>query len=594
MSGLGSIFNIASSALSVHKYDIEVTSNNIANVDTPGYSRQTALLQASNPEKSNNLIMGRGVKIDSVTSASDRFIEGRLQEQRTSFSFYQEQNTYVENIEQIFSTSSDSDVSSLLSQFWNSWQEVSNNPSGTSERIMLSDNSALLSESFNRLDSEMDNLLKDLNGSLATGVEEVNVLSRDIAGLNQDILEAEARGGTANTLRDIRNAKVGEVSEYMNVSSFETEEGTLTLMAANGIDLVRDNSSFDLEMNGDRVLLSGSGSQQWDITESIDSGKIGGWLDMRDNVVTGYQKDLDAVAEALIWQVNSQHSQGTGLENFGSVSGTYAVTDTGVSLSTDAGLSYQDEIVDGDFQLWVDDGISAPTPYTIPIHVDATDIDPSTGTPFADTTLESLADYINSGVVGPPSIPGITGIVADVSDENLKITAGTGYSFAFSDDTSNVLAALGINTFFAGDTAGDMKLNETVGSDGSFIAAGFLDGSGTRAQGDNNNAIAIADLQFTSMDIGDSEGMVGSLETTAENYYSTLLGSIGTTAAGISMNKETGEEMVRQLTDMRDSFSAVSLDEEMVNLMTSQSAYAAAAKLITTADEMLNTLLNMK
>jgi len=444
---------------------------------------------------------------------------------------------------------------------------------------MLSDNSALLSESFNRLDSEMDNLLKDLNGSLATGVEEVNVLSRDIAGLNQDILEAEARGGTANTLRDIRNAKVGEVSEYMNVSSFETEEGTLTLMAANGIDLVRDNSSFDLEMNGDRVLLSGSGSQQWDITQSTNSGKIGGWLDMRDNVVTGYQKDLDAVAKALIWQVNSQHSQGTGLESFDSVSGTYAATDTGALLSTgDPGLSYQGEIVTADgngdptsFKLWVDGGAG---PVLSEISIDS-----------AITTLDSLTLDLN----------GVTGITALVSDgKPIEITAADGYSFAFSDDTSNVLAALGINTFFTGDTAGNMKLNETVGSGGSLIAAGALDGSGNRVQGDNTNAMGIAELQFTSMTMGDADGTVGVLKTTAENYYSTLLGSMGTTAAGIIMNKETGEQMVRQLTDMRDSFSAVSLDEEMVNLMTSQSAYAAAAKLITTADEMLNTLLNMK
>jgi len=587
MSGLGSIFNIAGSALSAHKYDIQVTSNNIANVDTPGYSRQTAELQASSPEKSNNLIVGSGVEIDAVTRASNQFIENRLQGQKTSFSFYQEQNTYVENIEQIFSPTSDSDVSSLLSKFWNSWHDVSNNPSGTSERMVLSDNSALLSESFNRLDSEMDNLVKDINDSLITGVEEVNVLSREIAGLSQEILEAEARGGTANTLRDIRNVKVGEVSEYMNISSFETEEGTLTLMTDNGIDLVRGSSSFDLEMKEGRFLLAGSGSQQWDITESTDSGKIGGWLDMRDNVVTGYQKDIDAVAKALIWQVNSQHSQGTGLENFDSVSGTYAATDVGEPLKS-SGLSYQNEIVDGEFKLWVD-GVTPA--YTIPIYVDTSTIDTSTSSTFADTTLQSLADHIND--LNDP-MTGIPGIVADVSDGNLKITAADGYSFAFSDDTSNVLAALGINTFFTGDTAGDMKLNETIESNGSLIAAGVLDGDGNRAQGDNTNAMDIAELQFTSRDIGDEDGRVGTLTTTAENYYSTLLGSIGTTAASISMNKGTGEELVRQLTDMRDSLSAVSLDEEMVNLMTSQSAYSAAAKLITTADEMLNTLLNMK
>ena len=366
MSGLGSIFNIAGSALSVHKYGIEVTSNNIANVDTPGYTRQTALLQASSPEKSNNLILGRGVEIDAVTSASDRFIEGRLQEQSTSLAFYQEQNTYVSNIEQVFSTDSDADVSSLLSTFWNSWQEVANNPSGTSERIVLADNSALLSEAFNRLDSEMQALVDDLDESLGVGVEEINVLARDIAGLNEQIMEAEAGGGTAHSLRDIRNAKVGEVAEYMNISSFETEDGMLTLMAGNGIDLVRGNSSFDLEIADGKVLLSGSGNQKWDITESTNSGKMGGWFDMRDNVVAGYQKDIDAVANALIWQVNSQHSQGTGLENFEAVSGSYAVSDAAALLSN-SDLTYEDKIISGEVELWVDDGNGNVSSYNITI-----------------------------------------------------------------------------------------------------------------------------------------------------------------------------------------------------------------------------------
>ncbi|GAB6144618.1 flagellar hook-associated protein FlgK [Desulfocicer niacini] len=572
MSGLGSIFNIAGSALSVHKHGIEVTSNNIANVDTPGYSRQTALLQASNPEKSNNLILGRGVEIDAVTSASDRFLEGRLQEQSTSLSFYQEQDTYVSNIEQILSPDSDADVSSLLSTFWNSWQEVANNPSGTSERIVLSDNSALLAEAFNRLDSEMQALVKDVNDSLAVGVEAVNVLSQDIAGLNEQIMEAEAGGNAAHTLRDMRNSKVSELSEYMNISSFETQEGNLTVMAGNGIDIVRDNSSFDMEISDGKVLVSGAGGNKWDITQSTDSGKIGGWLDIRDNVVPDYQKDIDAVSNAFIWQVNSQHSQGTGLQNFEAVSGSYPASDVNVAMGS-SDLTYHDKIVSGEVKLWVDDGNGTVLSHPI-------NIDPST---------DSLTDLANK-------IDSLEGISAQVSDgAPFEISADSGYSFAFSDDTSNVLAALGINTFFTGNAAGNMGVNDTVTSGGDFIAAGLLDGTGTRVVGDNSNAVAIADLQFTSMTIGDADGgTVGVLETTAETFYHTLLGSVATLASGINMNKDTSEAMVQQLTDMRDSFSGVSLDEEMINLMTSQSAYAAAAKLITTADEMLDTLLNMK
>ena len=571
MSGLGSIFNIAGSALSAYQYGIEVTSNNIANVDTPGYSRQTAVLQAANPEKSGNLILGTGVEIDEVTSASDRFIEGRLQEQSTSLAYYQEQNSYVENIEQIFSTDSDADVSSLLSTFWNSWQDVSNNPSGTSERIILADNSALLAEEFNRLDSELGNLVADLDNALGAGVEEVNTLAREVADINLQILEAEAGGDTAHTLRDLRNTKMEELSEYIDTTSFELDDGTLTVMVANGVDLVRGNSSFEVTMEGDELLISESGGPQWNITDGVESGKIGGWIDMRDDVVAGYQADLDALARALVWQVNSQHSQGAGIEKFDSVTGTYAATDTASTLAT-SGLTYQDKINAGDFKLWVYDAGGVASEFNIAI-------DP------ASDSLDALAAGISA----------VTGITADVTQENtLEINADSGYTFRFSDDTSNVLAALGINTFFAGDSAGDISVNETIRSDASFIAAGLMDENGALAAGENTNATAIADLQITSTHIGSADGNVGVLDTTVENYYHTLLGSMGTTAAGITMNMETSEGMVRQLTDMRDSVSGVSLDEEMVNLIAYQSAYAAAAKLITTADEMLDTLLGIR
>jgi len=275
--------------------------------------------------------------------------------------------------------------------------------------------------------------------------------------------------------------------------------------------------------------------------------------------------------------VNSQHSQGTGLQNFEAVSGSYAATHTDLSLDS-SGLTYQDKIItddgDGDsgFTLWVEDG-GGVNSHEITID--------------DNTTLEGLVGEINN----------VTGINAQLNNDNIiEITTNSSeITFAFSNDTSNVLAALGINTFFTGDAAGNMGVNDTVISGGDFIAAGLLDGTGTRTVGDNSNAMAIADLQFTSMTVGDAHGgTVGVLETTAENFYHTLLGSVGTLASGISMNKDTSEAMVRQLTDMRDSFSGVSLDEEMINLMTSQSAYAAAAKLITTADEMLDTLLRMK
>jgi flagellar hook-associated protein 1 FlgK len=369
----------------------------------------------------------------------------------------------------------------------------------------------------------------------------------------------------------------------MKISTFESDDGSLTVMGAGGNDLVRGNHSFDLSLQNDRIMIAGSGTSQRDITDAVQNGKMGGWLDMRDNVVGGYQQDLGDLGQALIWQVNAQHSQGAGLSAFDTVTGTYGVenTDTVALADGASGLAFSDKIdASGGtgFKFWVYDDAGEVVPQGVQNYADIA-ID-------STTTLEDLVTALN-GVD--------SNITAGITDANtLEITGANGYSFAFSEDTSNVLAALGINTFFTGETAGDMAVNGTIQSDNTSIAAGYVQDDGSVASGDNTNAIAIADLQATTTSIGTAQGRVGQLETTTENYYYTMLSSMGTTFSGITSKMETSEVMVHQLNDMRESISGVSLDEEMVNLMSYQSAYASAAKLITTADEMMDTLLGIR
>jgi len=299
-------------------------------------------------------------------------------------------------------------------------------------------------------------------------------------------------------------------------------------------------------------------------------------------VISKYQKDLNGAAKEFTWAVNKQHSQGIGLETFSSATGSYAVTDTAEELGTeDSGLDFYDKITDGSFKLRVyDSNGTLDTENSITVDADA-----------GGTTLTDIRD----------SIAAIANISASITtDGELKIDASGGYKFAFSDDDSNVLAALGINTFFTGSSAVDMGINNKIRANKNFIAAAQVNRDRSFGKGDNRNAIAVADLQYASMDIpqwtmdriqGDSEG---SLNATIEDYYHSLTGSMGSTSSGISRGLDINNEMVKRLSDVRNSISAVSIDEEMTNLIKYQHAYSAAAKLITIADGMLNTLMNMK
>lgn len=680
MSGIGMVLNIATTALNAQQYGLGVTAQNIANVNTEGYSRQNPVLVAKQPLMYGGLIMGRGVDTEQVTRSSDQFVENKLMQERSSMSSSSEMEKYMQVLEGFFSENSDISISTMLSDFWNGWYDISNNPSGASERISLYEQSTLLSEQFNALSTDLSQIDTDLTNAVTSAVETINKITHEIAQINDQIVSMEVNN-VANDLRDKRNTLVSELNGYLDVQTFEQSDGSLTIIAARGCTLVQGHNSYDLEMggaNGDRVRWQNSAGSYVDITNYLSNGKLGGWLDMRDEIVAKYKLDLDSLAKEIIWSVNQQHSQGVGLEGFSTVTGSYRATDTSAALDS-TGLSFADKVGDGGFRLWIYD---------------------SNGNYDSDSTLTIDADVTSiDDIITAINAIDTTKITATVVDDKIQISGVNGYEFAFSDDTSNVLAALGVNTFFNGANAGSIEINDTIGLNKDFIAAAevtnnvgpavansnnaatgakaivtsgqyigtvdatyeiqistggpvgtaefmwrkdggawspattitgtsqliengvyitFMPGTyvlndtfsieatenasfyGDFALGNNNNALAITDLQNTSLNIsqwtcdrinGNTEG---SITTTIENYYQAMVGAIGITSASISRDRSFAEMMVNELSNIRDSISAVSIDEEMTNLIEFQHAYAAAAKLIGVSDEMLDTLLELK
>jgi flagellar hook-associated protein 1 FlgK len=579
MSSLGMVLDIATSALAAQQYCLDVTAHNIANVDTEGYSRQIPTLQGKQPVLNQGVIMGRGVETEQVTRSVDQFIENKLMQEKSNLSSSKEMEKYMQVLEGMFSENSEDSISSMLSDYWNLWNDVSNNPSGSSERIALYEYSLIMSEQFNSLAPDLNQIQTDITNSVTVGVERINQITTEIAQINVKIVGMETNNNVANDLRDKRNALVSELNEYLDIKTFEQSNHSLSIIAARGCTLVQGNNNYELSMDGDRVKWQDSGGSYIDITNYITNGKLGACLELRDEIIAKYKMDLNELAKEFIWSVNQQHSQGVGLDGFSTVTGTYSVSSSGEELGTlESGLDYHEKISDGNFNLWVYDSSGVGSNNVISID---------------GATLSSLIIDINA----------VDNISASVTaDGKLKIDADSGYTFAFSDDTSNVLAALGINTFFSGSTAGDISANSTIGSDKNQIAAAQIDATtGEFASGDNDNALAMTDLQYMSMDISqwtcdriNGNTKKGGVTSTIEDYYHSMVGSIGIVSSSISRNTEFSEMMVNELNALRDSISAVSLDEEMTNLIKYQHAYQAAAKLITISDEMLDTLISIR
>jgi flagellar hook-associated protein 1 FlgK len=217
-------------------------------------------------------------------------------------------------------------------------------------------------------------------------------------------------------------------------------------------------------------------------------------------------------------------------------------------------------------------------------------------------TLSSFADAFNSAA--DLSGGGTRKIDASVTSNNqLKFTPTAGYQFSFSDDLvqdSGVAAALGFNTFFTGTNAKDIEVNSVL-QDKDFIAAARIDGNtGTYGVGDNRNAIGIAGLQYVSREMAQWSYDRGSSDEskitnlTAEGYYQTMIGAMGIRSASIDRNTEFNKSTMEMIADQRNSLSGVNLDEEMINLMKYQHGFAVASKLLSVADEMMQTLLASK
>jgi flagellar hook-associated protein 1 FlgK len=201
-----------------------------------------------------------------------------------------------------------------------------------------------------------------------------------------------------------------------------------------------------------------------------------------------------------------------------------------------------------------------------------------------------------------PALAGAVWAAVSTSGNRIEISSDASHTFGFSEDGSNLLAALGIHTFFTGSNATGMEVNPILRSDPGRIAAARIDAStGEVAAGDGSNALAMADLQYLGVSMkrwtferGIAPTAVDITDTPLESFLQALVSSVGLQSQSIQRAKEYNELLTNQLTEARDSVSAVSLDEEMTEMIKYQHAYSAAAKLISTADDMLRALIEAK
>ncbi|MBU0995485.1 MAG: flagellar hook-associated protein FlgK [Proteobacteria bacterium] len=361
MSGIWNALNIGKNAIAAQQYGLSVTGHNIANVNNPEYSRQTIPHTTSTPINYAGYLLGTGVEADQVQSSVNQLLENRLTEQESGLSSYEEMEVYLNVLEGYFNENSDSSLSVQISEFWNAWHDLSDNPTGTSERVIVYEKGTKIADQFDSLDAELTRLDVELSREISSAISSIDALTKEIAQINIEIVSGETNNRTANDLRDKRNGLFKALSEIIDTHSFEQPNGTLTVLTANGYTLVSGASTYGIELVEGQLMWQGSYGGQIDITDKITAGQIGGWLEIRDELIPKYKAELNAYAEDFIWSVNQAHSQGVGLEYFSTaISGTNAVDSTDLFSTMDFGdrIDYTK-----DFKMWIQDNATATPEY---------------------------------------------------------------------------------------------------------------------------------------------------------------------------------------------------------------------------------------
>jgi flagellar hook-associated protein 1 len=302
MSSLNASLSTALSGLFAEKAAIEITTNNVVNVNTPGYSRQEPILVSSDPLVVDALTFGTGVTLQGVQSIRDLLVESQIQQQTQSQGQFSSLTTALQQTQVNFTTTT-SDIGTSISNFFASVNQLSTNPTSLSMRSGLLAATGSLATSFHSTANNLTQQRSSLDLNVVQNVDQINQFSQQIAQLNGQIGALQSNGENPGSLIDKRTLSIDQLSAVVDVSVI-TSDNSLTLTTANGAPLVTGKQSFQLQTQITASGMHDIYSQGADITSQITSGQLGGTLQARDQQIPAFQTQLDILAAGVANAVN--------------------------------------------------------------------------------------------------------------------------------------------------------------------------------------------------------------------------------------------------------------------------------------------------
>ncbi|MEN5219957.1 flagellar hook-associated protein FlgK [Stenotrophomonas sp. TWI602] len=621
---MSSVLSTGTSALLAFQRALATTSHNVANIKTPGYSRQKVDFATANPQNYGYGDVGNGTRITDVRRVADQLAISRLLDGSGELARLKQLSTMADRVDAMFSDAS-TNVAGVWSNFFDSVSGLSSNASGSADRQNVLDSGKTLANRFQQLNTQLNNLNAEVNNGLIAGATEINRLAQEIAQLNGSIGSNAATA--APDLLDRRDQLIANLVGYTGGNAVMQDGGIMNVYTAGGQALVVGTTASKVTTVTDpyqperlQLALESQG-QKITINGKTLGGQIGGLLEFRDTVLTPAQAELGKLAIGMASSFNDVHRQGADL--YGNMGGDFFTignpritansSNTGTaSMSASFGdlskLDGQNIVMKFDGTQW--QATRADTGAAIPMTGTGTATDPlvlngvslvMSGAPAKDdrfllqptagvagsmevaitdtSRIAAAAPIKGTAAMANTGTGKLTGVkVTDAENAALRNPA----AIVFISATEYTIDGGAPNTYTAG---------QTITANGwSFVLDGapkqgdtFSIGPTPAGSSDNSNALLLAkveDAKTFNAGTVTLNGALGGLTT-----------QVGAAARSAEYSLQAQQVITDQAQAARDSISGVNLDEEAADMLRLQQAYQAASQLISTADTMFQTIL---
>jgi flagellar hook-associated protein 1 len=307
-----SIINTARRALSASQFGLQIAGHNIANANTPGYTRQRLDVASAPGVKTIYGMIGNGVELIGLERVRDRLADQTFRRETALRSEFEFRRNTLAQVEGALSEMTEAGIGMALSQFFDSWNDLSSTPTGSSQRESVRQRAMVVVQRLNNAASRIDDISREIQTRLVADVDLVNHYSKEVALLNEQIIKAEG-GGTrlAPDLRDARDALLDKMSGVVGVLAIERPNGTISLIA--GDSVLADGTFYrEVELRFDALTERYSiGYPGVAASLSLESGRVGSAMELLNDRIPAFVAELDAIVEEMVTLVNGAHTTGT-------------------------------------------------------------------------------------------------------------------------------------------------------------------------------------------------------------------------------------------------------------------------------------------